>query len=182
MPPTEALVRLRTIVLCVGQSWCGSSATSTINMRILRSPTPPVDTKSIASITPFVLTSYQTNQRNLTTYHSTLALTMGDLMEIEWPNARTVSTNPIQPLVKPRKPKARTLRDNDWEPYRKRLTELYTTGMSLKDVKRHMEVEFKFFAECVSVVQCVRRPEILTFSPGHDNTNHEFENGTSTKT
>jgi hypothetical protein len=143
---------------------------------------PAVNTKSIAFIPLFVLTSYQTNEKELASYHSILPLTMRVLVEFDWPNGSTGSTDPMSTLAKPRKPKARTLRDNDWEPHRGRLTDLYTAGMSLKDVKRHMEVEFQFFAECVSIVQYVRCPDILTSPPGYDNTNHEFENGTSIKT
>jgi hypothetical protein len=116
---------------------------------------PSVDNTLIVSIPLFVLSFYQINRKDLIASYSTLALTMGDLMEVEWPNTLTGSTNPMQPPAKPRKPKARTLRDSDWEPYRKRFTELYTAGMSLKDLKQHIEAEFKFFAECVSVTEHV---------------------------
>jgi hypothetical protein len=60
-----------------------------------------------------------------------------------------MATNSMQPPPKPRKPKARTLRDSDWDPYRTRLTELYTSGTTLKDMKKIIEEEFNFHAEYV---------------------------------
>jgi hypothetical protein len=80
---------------------------------------------------------------------------MDDFVDVDWPTASIGSANSMQPPTKPRKPKARTLRDSDWEPCRERFTELYTGGMSLKDVMHHMEVEFNFFAQCVFVVHRV---------------------------
>jgi hypothetical protein len=71
---------------------------------------------------------------------------MGDFMDFDWSDATSNHADP-QPPTKPRKRKAPTLRDSDWEPYRERFTELYTAGLSLKDLKEQMEVEFHFFAE-----------------------------------
>jgi hypothetical protein len=89
---------------------------------------------------------------------------MGDLMDIDWPNAPSDSTSSMQPPAKPRKVKTRTLRDSDWEPCRKRFTELYTAGKSLKDLKHHMEVEFNFFAEYVITIEYYMSPDMLTLT------------------
>lgn len=51
------------------------------------------------------------------------------------------------PPAKTRKNKAPTLRDSDWEPYRDRITKLYTNKTPLKQVKEMMETEFGFIAE-----------------------------------
>jgi hypothetical protein len=58
----------------------------------------------------------------------------------------------MQPPPKPRKSRARTLCDSDWKPYRARLTELYTSEMTLKDMKKMIEEEFNFHAEYVCQV------------------------------
>lgn len=55
----------------------------------------------------------------------------------------------MQPPPKPRKRKAATLRDVDWEPHKERIMELHGSGMTLEDMKRTMELDFKFFAEYV---------------------------------
>jgi hypothetical protein len=82
--------------------------------------------------------------------HGTLLLhsilTMGDLMEFELSNGPSNSTDSMQPPTKRRKRKAPTLRDSDWEPIKERFTELYTAGVSQKDLKKCMEIEFNFFA------------------------------------
>jgi hypothetical protein len=71
---------------------------------------------------------------------------MGDLMEFELSNGPSNSTDSMQPPTKRRKRKAPTLRDSDWEPIKERFTELYTAGVSQKDLKKCMEIEFNFFA------------------------------------
>jgi len=61
--------------------------------------------------------------------------------------------NTVQPPSRIRKKKAPTLRENDWEPFRERIVDLYSSGMPLKQVKQAMETEFKFCAEYVSDVR-----------------------------
>jgi hypothetical protein len=66
------------------------------------------------------------------------------------PYLATMSTNPMQPPLKPpRKKKAPTLRDSDWEPYRTRLTELYNSQTTLKQIRKIMEDDYNFHAEYV---------------------------------
>jgi hypothetical protein len=51
----------------------------------------------------------------------------------------------------PRRKKAQTLRDKDWEPFRTRVFELHiTNGLPLKEVKAVMQREYGFSAEYVS--------------------------------
>jgi hypothetical protein len=116
---------------------------------------PSVLFSSFVSISSSDLCSCQTDTIQLAAYQSTLALTMSDLMDIDWTADSISPTILMQPPAKARKRKAPTLRDSDWEPYRKRLTELYTAGMLLKDLKEQMEVEFNFFAEYVFIVRYV---------------------------
>jgi hypothetical protein len=47
--------------------------------------------------------------------------------------------------VAPRKKKAPTLRESDWEPVKDRFIELYTTGTSLQETKELIETEFVGF-------------------------------------
>jgi hypothetical protein len=51
------------------------------------------------------------------------------------------------PPAKPRKKKAPTLRESDWEPYKDRITKLYASKTSLKVVKEILEAETAFSAE-----------------------------------
>lgn len=53
----------------------------------------------------------------------------------------------MQPPAKPRKRKAATLRDEDWEPHREKIVELFASGLSLDELKLAMEVDFDFFPE-----------------------------------
>lgn len=62
------------------------------------------------------------------------------------------STGSMQPPPKPRKKKAPTLRDNDWEPHKVRITGLYTAGTTLKDVAAIIKAETGFSAECVVIM------------------------------
>ncbi len=53
-----------------------------------------------------------------------------------------------QPAGQIRKPKARILRDSDWEPHRDRIIELYTQPkMSMQAMQRILLAEEDFFAE-----------------------------------
>lgn len=61
--------------------------------------------------------------------------------------ASSVASLSMLPPPKPRKRKAPTLRESDWEPYRERITELYATKMPLKVVKHTIESETGFCAE-----------------------------------
>ena len=52
------------------------------------------------------------------------------------------------PDARPRKKKARTLREGDWEPYRERIVELHITQkLPLPKVKVLIEEEFGFTAK-----------------------------------
>jgi hypothetical protein len=56
--------------------------------------------------------------------------------------------------VKPRKPKAPTLREADWEPHKARIIELHISEKRpLKEVKQIMEAESDFCAEYVSALR-----------------------------
>jgi hypothetical protein len=56
-------------------------------------------------------------------------------------------TNSKQPALKPpRKTKAPTLRDADWEPHRLRLTQLHKLGLKLDEIMQAMEAEYGFHA------------------------------------
>ncbi|KAH5063199.1 hypothetical protein HBH96_061220 [Parastagonospora nodorum] len=61
-------------------------------------------------------------------------------------NEFMMSPTSMQPPPKPRK-KAPTLRDADWEPHRVLITELYTSGKTLKDVIVIVKAETGFHAE-----------------------------------
>ncbi|KAH5327056.1 hypothetical protein HBI12_074540 [Parastagonospora nodorum] len=61
-------------------------------------------------------------------------------------NEFMMSPTSMQPPPKPRK-KAPTLRDADWEPHRVLITELYTSGKTLKDVMAIVKSEAGFHAE-----------------------------------
>ena len=61
---------------------------------------------------------------------------------------------PTRPPTRPRKRKAPTLHANAWEPYKARIVELHITqGVPLKEVKQHVEKEFGFVAEYVSLLR-----------------------------
>ncbi|OAL53528.1 TPR-like protein [Pyrenochaeta sp. DS3sAY3a] len=52
------------------------------------------------------------------------------------------------PPSRPRKPKAPTLRDDDWEPYRERIRHLHVTqGLSVSEVRDKIKEEFGFHPE-----------------------------------
>jgi hypothetical protein len=80
---------------------------------------------------------------------------MGDLMDIDWPNApHTVTTPMMQPLVKARKRKAPTLKDGDWAPYRGRIEELYALHPHKNDRSIiESETEFRATYVCCSYFQ-----------------------------
>jgi hypothetical protein len=59
-----------------------------------------------------------------------------------------MSTNSRLLGAKLRKPKARTLRDSDWDPYKDRISQLYSLH-PLKDVIGIIEAETEFRARCV---------------------------------
>jgi hypothetical protein len=53
-----------------------------------------------------------------------------------------------EPAAKRRKPKASTLRDKDWEPYKDRITELYSQPRTdLRSVQTIIKNEYGFKAE-----------------------------------
>jgi hypothetical protein len=58
----------------------------------------------------------------------------------------------LPPPAKSRKKKAPTLRESDWKPHQDRITELYSSGLPLKEVKDIIEAETGFSAEYVGSV------------------------------
>jgi hypothetical protein len=57
----------------------------------------------------------------------------------------------MNPPPRPRKRKAATLREDDWEPFKNRILELHIEeGMPLPKVKRKIEEQYGFIAEYVS--------------------------------
>jgi hypothetical protein len=58
-----------------------------------------------------------------------------------------MSAIPLQDTPKPRKTKAPTLRDRDWEPHKKQIAELYLSGVLVAELKRIMDVNYGFKAE-----------------------------------
>jgi hypothetical protein len=65
-------------------------------------------------------------------------------------NTEFVPSSPMAPPTKPRKKKAPTLHAEDWEPYKKRILELYIDKATpLPEVKVIIESEFGFKAESV---------------------------------
>jgi hypothetical protein len=78
-----------------------------------------------------------------------LGLRNGDQIDFGF-NSGRMSTNSMQLAAKlPRKRKAPTLRDSDWDPYRAHFTELYNSGTTLKEIKKIMEDDYDFHAEYV---------------------------------
>jgi hypothetical protein len=67
------------------------------------------------------------------------------------PEIYPLSTS-VQPPTKSRMKKAPTLRDSDWDPYKSRITELYTSKIALKDVIAIIKAETGFVAEHVIVL------------------------------
>jgi hypothetical protein len=63
--------------------------------------------------------------------------------------ALTDSQSMLPPPAKPRKKKAPTLRESDWVPHQTRITELYSSGLPLKEVMKVIEEETGFSAEYV---------------------------------
>jgi hypothetical protein len=63
--------------------------------------------------------------------------------------ASSMASLSMLPPGKSRKKKAPTLRESDWKPHQGRITELYTSGMPLKEVKDVIELETSFSAEYV---------------------------------
>jgi hypothetical protein len=72
-----------------------------------------------------------------------------DLMEVDGAGTIPAAENLMQPPPRPRKRKAPTLRDSDWQPHKSRISELYTSGMTLKDIMTTVESETGFRAEYV---------------------------------
>jgi hypothetical protein len=67
---------------------------------------------------------------------------------------QTTPAIPMGPPTRTRKRKAPTLHANAWEPYKARIIELHITqGVPLKEVKEHIEKEFGFVAEYVSLLR-----------------------------
>jgi hypothetical protein len=85
---------------------------------------------------------------------------MPDFMDITLPDAYNAAAsipigddNIIYPSVKPRKRKAPTLREADFEPHKARIIELHISEKRpLKEVKQIMEAESGFCAEYVSAL------------------------------
>lgn len=62
--------------------------------------------------------------------------------------ASTAPAPPMGPPTQPRKKKARTLRADDWEPYKAQIIELHITQkLPLRKVKEMIKEEFGFTAE-----------------------------------
>jgi hypothetical protein len=60
----------------------------------------------------------------------------------------------MRPPDRPRKRKAATLRDDDWEPYRERILDLHIEqNMPLRKVKQLIEDKYGFKAEYVASVR-----------------------------
>lgn len=80
------------------------------------------------------------------------------------------------PPIRPRKRKAPTLHANAWEPYKARIVELHITqGVPLKEVKEHVEKEFGFVAEYVSLLRSSKADfqyANTIMLPGYDNIEH----------
>lgn len=91
--------------------------------------------------------------------------------------ATAISRYTVQPPTKPRKRKAPTLRESDWEPYKDRITDLYTSGAPLKRVREAMEADFGFHAEYVPAHSYVYYMASLTRAPGYGNTDLALANG-----
>lgn len=65
-------------------------------------------------------------------------------------NFPSIATSPMLPPSGHRKPKAPTLRAQDWEPYKARIVELHIDQkLPLREVKEKIEQEFGFKAEYV---------------------------------
>ncbi|KAH8724935.1 hypothetical protein GQ44DRAFT_617014 [Phaeosphaeriaceae sp. PMI808] len=68
-------------------------------------------------------------------------------MDVNNSTALPMPTCMSQASVNPRKRKAPTLRDDDWEPFKGQITDLYTSGTPLKEVKELIEATSSFRAE-----------------------------------
>lgn len=65
-------------------------------------------------------------------------------------NSNSDNVQPMGPPPNKRKPKAPTLRAKDWEPFKARITELYTShSQPLEEVRETIRNEFGFEATCV---------------------------------
>jgi hypothetical protein len=62
--------------------------------------------------------------------------------------SQSASPSSMAPPSRPRKTKAPTLRDDDWEPYKERIRHLHVTqGLSVSEVRDKIEEEFGFQPE-----------------------------------
>lgn len=91
-------------------------------------------------------------------------------------HTQTTPAIPMGPPIRPRKRKAPTLHANAWEPYKARIVELHITqGVPLKEVKEHVEKEFGFVAEYVSLLRSSKADfqyANTIMLPGYDNIEH----------
>jgi hypothetical protein len=70
---------------------------------------------------------------------------------------QTTPAIPMGPPIRSRKSKAPTLRANAWEPYKAQIVELHITqGLPLKEVREHIQREFGFTAEYVTLSRSSR--------------------------
>lgn len=69
---------------------------------------------------------------------------------IDYGDAQAIPSLAMGPPTNPRKRKAPTLRESDWQPYKARILELHIEQKRpLREVKEIIELEFDFTAECV---------------------------------
>jgi hypothetical protein len=106
---------------------------------------------------PVVATQHHAVQlSNLTTLHSGHTQSDAGLSGSSQsaPSAmRTSHALPTDPLCRPRKRKAATLRADDWEPYKDRILELHIEQKRpLPEVRQTLEKEYGFEAEYVASV------------------------------